>query len=290
MPDEPQISLSDLSADDRKALFRMQNRLQLWKWLIGTVGITLLTSIVSWHFQNREVRLQESRFTHERDLQRLEFEQKYLGEFLEFALVEDLNARLRFAHYFAAVSTNPELQTKWQAYYDDIAKSAPHEENGTRIGGIDALTGRQITRIWIGAEADATMADFRAYHVEKLGWADIGFHYYIALDGSLKLARPVEKTPAFVLNHNTGAVAIGVACAGWTVPDEDPPEGHACPLTAPQRETLMVQVSKLLADNTLDPSVIGKRSDYRPVPDRLGTQVTELQDALLGQRPRQPLR
>lgn len=289
MPDEPQLDLSELSAEDSKALYRMRYRIDLWKWLIGTVGLTLLTSIVSWHFQTREVRLEEARFAHERELQRLEFEQKYLGEFLQFALVEDLASRLRFAHYFAAVSTNPELQAKWKAYYDDIATSVPQDEEATRIGGVDALTGRQITRIWVGAEADATMSDFRAYHVDKLGWADIGFHFYVALDGSVKLARPVGRTPAFVLNHNAGAIAIGVACDGWTVPDEDPAEGYTCILTPRQRETLQTQLAKHLSDHNLDPSVIGKRSDYRPVPDRLGSQISEMQDALLGARPRRPL-
>lgn len=290
MADQPKLDLSDLPPDDRKSLFRMQHRLQVWKWAIGTVALTLVTTIASWHFQNREVRLEELRFSHERQLQRLEFEQKYLGEFLEFALVEDIDSRLRFAHYFASVSTNRELQKKWEEYHAELVASVPGDDeentNSKAIGGVDALTGRQITRIWLGAEAAATMADFRDYHVKKLGWSDIGFHYYIDVDGSVKLGRPIGRTPAFVKSHNTNAIAVGIACDGWDIPDVEPPEGFTCALTPLQTEALQAHVSKLMEDHGLEVSVIGKRSDYRPVPDLLGTLVTDLQDTLLGPRPR----
>lgn len=283
------INIATLPAETREALFRLQQRHSLLKWLVGTVGLTAITTVVSWYFQHREVTLQEVLLQHERKMAELAFEQKYLGEFLEFALVEDIDSRLRFAHYFASVSTNPELAGKWNAYHADLLDSVPKDENNTdsvRIGGVEALTGRKITRIFIGAEAAATMADFRAFHVDKLGWADIAFHYYVDVDGSVKLARPIGKTPAFVLNHNEGSIAIGVACSGWSAPHEESPEGHSCEFSTEQKDALLTLTSKLMVDHGLSPDVIGKRSDFRPVPDLLGTMVSDLQDLLLGPRPR----
>lgn len=285
------IDLGGLPEDVREALFRLQQKVSLWKWAIGTVGLTVMTTVASWYFQNREVRLEEVRFAHLQEMQELEFEQKYLGEFLEYALVEDINSRLRFAHYFASVSTNDALTNRWRAYYDDLLKNistSPDDEpdGAAAIGGIEALTGRKITRIWLGAEAVGTMADFRAHHVDTLGWSDIGFHFYVDLNGAVQLARPIGKTPAFVLSHNTGAVAIAVACSGWVDVTQSSPEGTQCDLSFAQKEAVQTLVAKLLVDYNLDASIVGKRSEFRPVPDLLGSFVTEVQDALLGPRPR----
>ena len=280
----PEIPIKDLPPKTLEELFRLEQRMSVFKWLIGTVGLTLITSIASWYFQNREVRLAEVQSAHEQRMQELSFEQQYLEEFVEYALEEDLASRIRFAHYFKSVSTNADLSEKWAAYHQELVAS--QDKRADQIGGAEALVGRQITRIFIGAEAHASMAGFHAYHVGLIGWADIGFHYYIDLDGSVKLARPIGRTPAFVLSHNKNAVAIGVACAGWTKLGDDAPEGRVCPPDIMQRDALLELTSKLLEDHSLTPDVIGKRGDYRPVPDLLEASVTELQEALRGARPR----
>lgn len=81
-------------------------------------------------------------------------------------------------------------------------------------------------------------------------------------------------------------MAIGVACDGWTAPNEDAPAGHTCPLSVQQKDGLLTLTVKLLNDHNLTPEIIGKRSDYRPVPDLLGDTISAMQDALLGDRPR----
>ena len=64
------------------------------------------------------------------------------------------------------------------------------------------------------------------------------------------------------------------------------PQGHQCALTFQQKTAVQTLVAKLLDDHDLTPDAVGKRSDYRPVPDMLGSYVAELQDALLGPHPR----
>ena len=218
MSDETASPIDDLPAETREALYRLSQRNSLLKWAIGTVGLTLITSVASWYFQNREVALTEVKFAHEQQMRKLEFEQKYLGEFLEYALAEDLASRLRFAHYFKSVTTDATLKAHWTAYHADLVASLPPAETKSEaqsIGGVEALTGRKITRVWLGAEAVDTIAGFHEEHVGRLGWTDVGFHYYIDLSGKVNLARPVGRTPAFVKSHNTNAIAIAVACDGW---------------------------------------------------------------------------
>lgn len=47
-------------------------------------------------------------------------EMKYLGQFLDNALVDDHEKRLRFAEYFATLTISPELQNRWKEYRDGI--------------------------------------------------------------------------------------------------------------------------------------------------------------------------
>lgn len=56
-----------------------------------------------------------------------------------------------------------------------------------------------------------TVDDVRRWHKEK-GYADIGYHYLIYLNGEIHKGRPVEIAGAHCLNHN--AHSIGVCYVG----------------------------------------------------------------------------
>lgn len=45
------------------------------------------------------------------------------------------------------------------------------------------------------------------WHREK-GWSEIGYHFVIVSNGDVHIGRSIEKTPAAVLNHNRGMIAI----------------------------------------------------------------------------------
>ncbi len=75
---------------------------------IGTFGVSYINHII------QEKRL-EGQLKQE--------EMKYLGEFLENALVDDYNKRLRFAEYFATLTISPDLQKKWENYRDGIIQN-----------------------------------------------------------------------------------------------------------------------------------------------------------------------
>ena len=48
------------------------------------------------------------------------------------------------------------------------------------------------------------------WHVNGRGWSDIGYHFYIELDGTIKKGRDIDKTGAHCKNHNRNS--IGVLC------------------------------------------------------------------------------
>ena len=47
-----------------------------------------------------------------------------------------------------------------------------------------------------------------SYHTGELGWSDIGQHISLAPDGTIWDGRDINKTPASIKDHNTGAFAI----------------------------------------------------------------------------------
>lgn len=53
-----------------------------------------------------------------------------------------------------------------------------------------------------------TVEAVRRYHVNTLGWKDIGYHYLIYLDGSIHQGRPIDQAGAHCKNHNQRTIGI----------------------------------------------------------------------------------
>lgn len=52
-----------------------------------------------------------------------------------------------------------------------------------------------------------TVDDIRRWHMNK-GWSDIGYHYVVYLDGTIKEGRPVSKIGAHVKGFNRNSIGI----------------------------------------------------------------------------------
>jgi len=57
-----------------------------------------------------------------------------------------------------------------------------------------------------------TKGDLTKWHVDERGWSDIGYHFFIDLEGCLHECRPIERTGAHTKGHNFDS--IGIAYAG----------------------------------------------------------------------------
>ena len=77
-----------------------------------------------------------------------------------------------------------------------------------------------------------TLEQLRHDHVVVNGWRDIGYHFYITLEGVVYPCRPVERMGAHALGYN--AHSIGICYEGGLDPD-----GHPADTRTPrQRERL----------------------------------------------------
>lgn len=86
---------------------------------------------------------------------------------------------------------------------------------------------RKIDKIIIHCSAspegkDFSVEDIRRWHTQR-GFSDIGYHFVILLDGSVKIGRPIEKPGAHCLGQNKNSIGIcyvgGVATDGKTPKD-----------------------------------------------------------------------
>ena len=76
---------------------------------------------------------------------------------------------------------------------------------------------RKINKIIIHCSAtpegrEVSKKDLHKWHVEERGWSDIGYHFFISLDGEIEECRPIEKTGAHTKGHNFDS--IGICYAG----------------------------------------------------------------------------
>ena len=90
---------------------------------------------------------------------------------------------------------------------------------------------RTITDLIIHCSATAAGKDFTAADIDRWhraqGWACIGYHYVIRIDGTVEPGRPIDKVGAHCSGHNANSIGIcyigGLASDGKTPKDTRTP-------------------------------------------------------------------
>lgn len=91
----------------QEELERLKLRLSFWKFVIGTVALSLVTALGNWAIQWRT--LQSNIYDQQNE---------FMGRFVEQALADDLEKRRDFAQYFAVVSPSSDSRQRWGDYLD----------------------------------------------------------------------------------------------------------------------------------------------------------------------------
>ena len=103
---------------------------------------------------------------------------------------------------------------------------------------------RKITEIILHCSAtaeglDFSVRDIRAWHKAQ-GWADVGYHYVVRLDGTVQEGRPLDQAGAHCKGHN--AASIGICYIGGLAADGRTPKDTR---TTAQRAALRALVTRL---------------------------------------------
>lgn len=91
------------------------------------------------------------------------------------------------------------------------------------------------------ARADFHVSDVRRWHKQK-GWRDIGYHYLVALDGTIEVGRPIAQVGAHCVTRN--AHSIGVVYVGGLDRKGNPSDTR----TPAQRTALRSLLTQLVTD------------------------------------------
>ena len=101
-----------------------------------------------------------------------------------------------------------------------------------------------------------TVEEIRRYHVEQLGWNDIGYHYLISIDGSIHAGRPENVVGAHTAGHNRES--IGVCYVGGCDQDMKPKDTRT-----PAQEASLVKIVRSLLERYPGATVHGHREFAR---------------------------
>jgi len=104
---------------------------------------------------------------------------------------------------------------------------------------------RDINKIILHCSAtpeyrDVSVKDIRQWHLDR-GWSDIGYHYVIELDGTIKEGRPLERQGAHVRGLNKNS--IGICYIGGCDADMKPKDTR----TIAQKEALVCLIIDLMS-------------------------------------------
>lgn len=106
---------------------------------------------------------------------------------------------------------------------------------------------RKIDKIIVHCSAtregqDIPVETIKKWHVEGRGWSDIGYHFYIELDGTIKKGRDIDKSGAHTKGHNK--TSIGICYCGGVEEDGKTPKDTR---TESQKESLLSVLKTLKA-------------------------------------------
>ena len=97
-----------------------------------------------------------------------------------------------------------------------------------------------------------TMKMLRYDHVHNNGWSDIGYHFYITLDGEVHACRPVERMGSHALGYN--AHSIGICYEGGLDAN-----GRPADTRTPAQKAAMRELLKSLCTDYPEAEILGHR-------------------------------
>ena len=116
-------------------LKKYQARMSLWRTGIigGTVAILtaiisgIVSLVISYQENNAKIELERENTQREMRLKWAQSDDAIMAKFIEFAIKDDIDARIRFAQYLSIVNSNPESRKRWEKYYNSLLEKRDHE-------------------------------------------------------------------------------------------------------------------------------------------------------------------
>ncbi len=125
--------------DDERYIEELRLKYNFWKFLLGSVVVVLITAILNFAIGWTQLKFDQQQKQQELEVLRLQNERAFLAKFIEQAMDVNLEARIRFSHYFASL-TNPEGEgERWKNYHNTLLATATSESSELAIKKATAI-------------------------------------------------------------------------------------------------------------------------------------------------------
>ena len=119
---------------------------------------------------------------------------------------------------------------------------------------------RQINKIIVHCSAtregqDIPVETIKKWHVEGRGWSDIGYHFYIDINGNIQMGRNIAKIGAHCKGQNRNSIGI-CYCGGVEADGKTPKDTR----TDEQKDALLAVLRTLKA--MYPEAIIHSHNDY----------------------------
>lgn len=119
---------------------------------------------------------------------------------------------------------------------------------------------RQINKIIVHCSAtregqDIPVETIKKWHIEGRGWSDIGYHFYIDINGKIQKGRDIAKIGAHCKGQNRNSIGI-CYCGGVEADGKTPKDTR----TDEQKEALLAVLRTLKA--MYPEAIIHSHNDY----------------------------
>ncbi|WP_143278683.1 hypothetical protein [Bradyrhizobium sp. Y36] len=197
---------------EKLSVERYKSKLDFWKFVLGSVCAAIAIAAIPPSFQLATAFLESVRSDKDRQVKQQEFRDGYIKDFLNNALNQDIELRIRFAQYFAFVSADT-FRKGWNDYRSELQKQRDDIRKD-----IDQMEGD-----WLKAVRAKEPDDLRIEHLErrlKWAYAEVG---YVEKDRSASInPRAKVQVPELPSDKNIQAAnyRVFVQFAGVITRDE----------------------------------------------------------------------
>lgn len=109
-----------ISAD--QSLKRLEIYVGLARFIVGTVVLGFVSAYLNHQYQTAQLELEKEKSDHAIRLQDKEAEFEYLSSFIEHAMNEDLEVRIRLANYMQSAALSDNIKQIWRQYHDVLVQ------------------------------------------------------------------------------------------------------------------------------------------------------------------------
>jgi hypothetical protein len=114
------------ATDNQFSIRRAEIKADLLKWLVGSVVLTLITTIGNWTFQAYSLQAEKEKTNRELKIKERDMQLQYLDKFTQTAIDQDITKRIRLAHYISRTIDDQEfaqLAKRWNDYYAELSEA-----------------------------------------------------------------------------------------------------------------------------------------------------------------------